>query len=497
MSNDALLLAATITWFRENPNIVIRRLDDILRQNSRYSRRTIEWRTDTVTDFRGLPVPAAAERLLRWDVRHPDIIFDQGFIPTVVPYDHEIQAESADLGQYVDNNVPSIFVSTTRFYRQDGRNTRWTPRNIRDHFEYEIFAYGGIDVNLSLGQHDYRNQMEITFPGGIRSEFIRTARQYDENSHVTRIWANARFDVGASGDHSAVLQALPEPVCGSRVPVRFWFGPSNRTDNAGGHHELKRSADNNFEDLMAGPGAPQVDGVMEGICPTHPARACFINPITSTEAYIFAGTEYARITIKPGSLDDKIVLGPKNISTEWPSLLEAGFGSVDAVLPNPDNIDEAYFFYGTQYALIKVKPGTNDDVLILGPKVITSEWPSLRRAGFDAVDAVLPNPNNKDQAYFFRKTQYVLISVSSGTNDDQIVNGPKEIVTEWPSLRDANFSTVDMALPSPEGGGETYFFSGTQYVLIKLEPGTTNDTIINGPKRVASEWPSLHQARFY
>ena len=42
----------------------------------------------------------------------------------------------------------------------------------------------------------------------------------------------------------------------------------------------------------------------------------------------------------------------------WPSLKLAGFKTVDAVLPNPANSDEAYFFSGEQYALINIKPGT-------------------------------------------------------------------------------------------------------------------------------------------
>lgn len=53
---------------------------------------------------------------------------------------------------------------------------------------------------------------------------------------------------------------------------------------------------------------------------------------------------------------DYIVNGPKNILSEWPSLQQAGFAYIDAVLPNPANAEEAYFFCGEQYALINIKP---------------------------------------------------------------------------------------------------------------------------------------------
>ena len=46
-------------------------------------------------------------------------------------------------------------------------------------FEYDIFAYGGIDVNRALGvAHEYHNQREIAFAGGILPEIICSAHEY-------------------------------------------------------------------------------------------------------------------------------------------------------------------------------------------------------------------------------------------------------------------------------------------------------------------------------
>ncbi|KAG8719150.1 hypothetical protein FRC09_011549 [Ceratobasidium sp. 395] len=332
MSNDLSVFgAAALPFFRSAPEAeLMNRLDSILRSNSHYARRSLEFRTDTVTDFREYPVPAAAERLIRWDYRHPDVIFNEGFRPLVAPTNEAgITPESANLGAFVDRNVPSIFVSTARYYAhpETGRPTRWVPRNIANMFEYEIFAVGGIDVNLSLGRsHAFANQREVTFPGGIRSEFIRTARQYNGTGHVVGIWTNPDFDITASGtDHGVELAMLPDPVCGSSIDVHYWVGPPEDRPQ---RRLLVRT-----QDLMHHDGTPQEDDLMHAGCSVpNPPRAAFLNPYNPQEAYFFADTRYALIKIHPITAGE-IVNGPKQIVHEWPSLKTAQFAKIDAVLP--------------------------------------------------------------------------------------------------------------------------------------------------------------------
>ncbi len=74
---------------------------------------------------------------------------------------------------------------------------------------------------------------------------------------------------------------------------------------------------------------------------------------------------------------------------------------------------------------------------------------------------------------------------------------------------------VDAILPNPKKSSERYFFSGSRYALIDFAPdashshtihttsvnfipflGTTNDYIINGPKKIEDGWPSLKAAKF-
>ncbi|KAI0860057.1 hypothetical protein F4860DRAFT_515317 [Xylaria cubensis] len=165
---------------------------------------------------------------------------------------------------------------------------------------------------------------------------------------------------------------------------------------------------------------------------------------------------------------------------------------------------EAYFFYKKDYVLINMA----EDRIVNGPKVIANEWPSLRSSNFFSVDAVLPtviraHTNEgyelvaENEAYFFCGKSYSLIKVEPGTNNDEIVNGPKLISTEWPSLHESSFSTVDSSVMIPKSDPEAYFFNGADYCRIKIARGTNDDSIVVGRRAVWENWPPLADAFFY
>lgn len=64
--------------------------------------------------------------------------------------------------------------------------------------------------------------------------------------------------------------------------------------------------------------------------------------------------------------------------------------------------------------IISLLTGNSNDCIVDGPKNIIAEWASLKSAGFKTVDAILPNPLNREQAYFFRDDQYVLVHIQQG-----------------------------------------------------------------------------------
>ncbi|MGP3984492.1 ribosome-inactivating family protein [Streptomyces sp. KR80] len=229
------------------------------------------------------------------------------------------------------------------------------------------------------------------------------------------------------------------------------------------------------------------------------------------EVYFFSGDQNVLIDVAPGSTDDKIVNGPKPTAENWPGLKDNVAPWVDAVLPHPTNKKRAYFFSGDQYLQIEFTPGSTDDKIINGPSPIEEHWPSLKEAGFarSGVDAILPNPANRDEAYFFSGGQYALIDIAPGGNGDTIVNGPKPIVENWPSLKEASDKAADSgsradftsgitgAVLNPGDGKQAYFFSQDQYVRVTVSPGSRDDSIVNGPSPVTDHWPSLKEAGFF
>ncbi|WP_033345679.1 ADP-ribosyltransferase [Catenuloplanes japonicus] len=116
----------------------------------------------TVVLSRITPKPAwrvSCGTLYRSDNRGPDIIFPHGFSA------RDVKGGTYDVEDYVLLNQPSPYVSTS--YDHD------LYKNWASGFHYYIDAPGGLDVNKTIGdQHIYANEVEVAFPGGIKTEYI-------------------------------------------------------------------------------------------------------------------------------------------------------------------------------------------------------------------------------------------------------------------------------------------------------------------------------------
>lgn len=507
---DDPFAASVVPWFRDNngpERELIERLERVRANNPMYPGDNIEWRPTQATDFRSVHLSASAERLIRWDIRTPHEVFRTGFVPKVCPNSNgELTDGQCNIATYVRSNANSIFVSTTRthnLYTEDGEPAVWTAdARLNRHFEggvsfkYEIYAHGGIEVNPTLGTHRFEYQNEVAFAGGIRREFIRSAIEYHGNE-IARVHINPYFDWNASGrGHSSRLPDLPEPTYrGVPVEVVQWEDGEDGEQESENKRE-RRSAEDDEDMLMREPGSLVADETVGKTPNPRSPRALLLNPASNDEVYVFAETKYVLMKFAPPG---SIINGPKMVVTEWPSLRKAGFaGRVSAILPNPGNSYEAYFFCEDKYALISIKPGTNDDFIINGPKSIRDNWPSLRDAGFEGgIDAAIPNPSNSYEAYFFRGDQYVLIRIVPGTTNDTIINGPKPIHGNWPSLEATDFGGgVDAAIIDPSNKQQAYFFSRDRYALVDIKPGTTDDTLVS-TSNAASKWSALRDALFY
>ena len=205
---------------------------------------TVHWRARTVQDQRRTNHPeisAEREWLWRWDRAHPRVIFQHGFLPRVDILRVAAAGPTAptNLRSYVANNIASVFVSTTR------RN--WAPRSRGNTFRYDIFAPGGIDVNPTLGQHIYENQMEIAFVGGIRTEYIYGAVELDGRGNQIRYHRNFLYR-GPDGP-----LATRRNVCRLHVVWYRWMQASQPTDYCEAIRPASQKRSTNTE-LMRSPG---------------------------------------------------------------------------------------------------------------------------------------------------------------------------------------------------------------------------------------------------
>lgn len=111
-----LLVSSPIPWFVSHANEVI----DIIASESEITHDM--FRRDEVQDpTLGQRVPTAAQRLIRWSDRPPEEVFVSGFRPITIPYEHNgngpFPAGACNLGRYVRENTPSIFVGAAQPYR--------------------------------------------------------------------------------------------------------------------------------------------------------------------------------------------------------------------------------------------------------------------------------------------------------------------------------------------------------------------------------------------
>jgi len=120
------------------------------------------------------------ETLYRSDNRPPDIIFKEGFQP--------LDPSNTDLVDFVRNNTPSNYVSTTtdsELYKSWGSRYRYT-----------IDSPGGIDVNSAIPDNIFANESEIAFPGGIAPENIVGAHVVDPSRSLGQWIPNSGYSPG-------------------------------------------------------------------------------------------------------------------------------------------------------------------------------------------------------------------------------------------------------------------------------------------------------------
>ncbi|CAI7579539.1 unnamed protein product [Penicillium bialowiezense] len=202
--------------------------------------------------------------------------------------------------------------------------------------------------------------------------------------------------------------------------------------------------------------------------------AAYIEP-SNGNGYFFKGERYACVKVIPNTTIDKI------------SLVQAGFTMVDAIIPIPDGTGAIWVFSGLQYVRINFK----EDKVVWGPAPIAENWPSLVKAGFPTIDAILPTPGEPNHAYVFYKDRFARITLTPGKPDSSIVSGPALIAPHWPALVNSGIHRLDAVVPAPGFPSDAYFFLGDKYVRLTVEPGQIQTKLVSGPAPVEKHWPAL------
>lgn len=417
------------------------------------------------------------EAVYRWDGRPYQEIFQTGFRPRP-PNDPRDLTRYYNLECFVNSGgspadetpaETSVFVSTTR-------SNKWKPSVTAACilYRYEIFAPGGIDAVLTLGDRNhYPNQQEISFAGGIGPQYIRSAREY-----AVDVPPGSRYPGFGIADPNIYRNALFNPNPNRPTPrLKNPRCPENGTVVIEYPARQKRST--------------EVISSVEDICKVGHYIECAFNFSDKEDAYLFIADRYLKIYYAPGTTNDKILSGPESIGNGFPYLKDTIFASgIDAAF-TVSKKNEAYIFRSNIYAHINFDEGK----IMQGPKLTTDGFYSLKNTIFaKGIDAAFTS-SRENEAYLFRGNQYALINFA----DDRIIQGPKNITESFQSLKHTIFENgLDAAFSSSLKfeafifkSDEAYIFKGDTYALIDFAPGSTKDKIIQGPKKITESFYSL------
>lgn len=181
--------------------------------------------------------------------------------------------------------------------------------------------------------------------------------------------------------------------------------------------------------LLIGDGFPSLAGTAFAEYGIDAAFGCH-NGSRPSEAFIFSGNLCAKINFAPGTTNDRIIEGPKTIKQMFPFFKGTKFeNGVDAAFESTVK-NEAYLFKGSEYARINYSDRT------LGTKIlIVDGFKCFQGTKFSSDIGAAFASHRSNEAYLFKDTEYVLLYFTPGKTSDYIVNGPKPILNNWSSLK--------------------------------------------------------------
>ncbi|XP_010914652.1 uncharacterized protein [Elaeis guineensis] len=428
--------------------------------------------------------------VFRWDATPYEQVFENGFqarrqqgTRDEVYYNLDRYVHHG--GRPLDSRRPAnyAFVSTTI-------SSTWHPtlpnnRREMEVYRYEIYAPGGIWVAETLGaRYGHRSQEEVTFVAGIAPQYIRSAQhfrltrdgsftEWARVENVIRVNRNFNPQLHPSrrllNIQSPVFDYLYENDIRANLIIRYYPPQAQR-------EKRQVSADSDSTDWYARDVANFESYI----------NAAFRSS-RKNEAYLFMKNEYVLLDYAPGSTDDRVVNGPHLICDGYPSLTDTAFAEYGIDCAFGGSGSQAFIFSANHCAEIDYAPHTTNDKIIKGPMTIAAMFPFFKKTVFESgVDAAFESTKT-NEAYLFKGNQYALINYGSDSHLIAI-----RLITEgFPSLKDTDFKSGIEAAFASHMTDEAYLFKGDSYALINFAPGTTDDKIIGGVKKILPNWPSL------
>ncbi|KAM7486049.1 hypothetical protein LguiA_002058 [Lonicera macranthoides] len=429
------------------------------------------------------------EAVYRWDDRSHTEIFRTGFLPRdrgSTTWEDYYNLERHVNGGGAPGDTSPVDGSV---FVSTTRSTRWRPRMTTTMiiYRYEIFVPGGIDAVLTLREHnDYLNQQEIAFVGGIDPQYIRSARPY------VFLSSEPGSQFPSYTPHGNQIYPNdhfnPNPNSSGQTTQEF----RNRLRNiwCPTREEVMINLDDTTNlqkrDIRDVTSPTEVPYLDPG-CNVGHYVDCAFNFNNQVEAFIFTTDQCLQINYAPGTTEDFIIKGPMSIGDFFPSLINTIFATgIDAAFTSSAE-NEVYIFRSNIYILLNFVSGD----IIGGPKKITDGFYSLKNTIFEhGIDAAFASSRD-EEAYIFKGDQYALINFAPGTTDDYLLNPPKKITLSFPSLKGTVFEDGLDAAFSAKATNEAYIFKGNSYALINYAPGTTDDYIINFVTPISDGFQSL------
>ncbi|KAG9126958.1 hypothetical protein FRC07_001257 [Ceratobasidium sp. 392] len=181
-------------------------------------------------------------------------------------------------------------------------------------------------------------------------------------------WKSLR-DAGFS-QIDAILP-IPDQVCAAFVFSGTKFCRIRYLVGQGDDELLTRVASiTSYWSSLTKAGFDYIDGAM-------------VVPGSGNQAYFFSGTRFCRVAFHVGLNESNELLdGPHELCERWGKL---GLRMIDTIIPSPytalNSLTNAYVFSGSQAARINLVPGGEVDVLA-GPVSAATYWTSLHDADF-------------------------------------------------------------------------------------------------------------------